>query len=189
MDLGERSDSRHLDRMSFCGSGSQGQLLLEQLACLGPGRNQTPTTGHLPKQSTDVGRLHNLQKFIACIVLEAVHLRCRVIKGKTLLLGKSGNAFLVESLFALDLEIGLIVEKDQSHHTPEVVDPVGIEEFHGPTRPWRREAAQEEHRSVAGKKRREGVGFEGHGGGGEGSQRWLPRGQKGLRGVVEGEDA
>ncbi len=164
MNLGIRSDSRHLDRMSFCGSGSHGQLLLKQLACLGPGRNQTTTIGHLPKQSTDIGRLHNLQEIIACIVLEAVHLRCRVIKGETPLLGKSGNTFLVESLFSLDLEIGLIVEKNQSHHTPEVIDPIGIEEIHRPTRPWRREAAQEEHRSVPGKKRSEWMSLDGHGG-------------------------
>ena len=127
--------------MSFCGSGSHGQLLLKQLACLGPGRNQTTTIGHLPKQSTYISRLHNLQEIIACIVLEAVYLRCRVIKGETLLLCKSGNTFLVESLLALDLEIGLIIEKNQSHHSPEVIDPIGIEEIHRPTRPWRREAA------------------------------------------------
>ena len=88
MDTGEQSDSRHFDELAFCGTGSHRQLLLEQLACLGSRRNQSTAIGHLPKQSTDVSRLHNLQEIITCIVLEAIHLSCRVIKGETMLVGR-----------------------------------------------------------------------------------------------------
>ena len=62
---------------------------------------------------------------------------------------------LVEAFLTDDAEVVFIVEMDKADDAPEVVDPVGVIEWHAPAVGLGRETAQKQYPGVAGQERLE----------------------------------
>ena len=65
----------------------------------------------------------------------------------------------VERLASFSDEMLLVIEENQSHDPPHVVDEIRIEELHGPSFPLRREASQHQDMRPFGKKRLQRMAF------------------------------
>ena len=109
----------------------------------------------------DVGGGDDFQEGVGCVVFEAADFAGGVVEGESLLGAEGADGGFVEAFLGADAEVVLVAEVNQSHDAPEVVDPVGVVEWHAPTVRLGREAAEEQDAGVGRQERFEGVSFGG----------------------------
>ena len=131
------------------------------------------------EEGGDVGGGDDFEEGVGGVVSETAHFARRVVEGEALIGTKGADGGLVEALFGRDAEVVFIGKMDEAHYAPEVVDPVGVVEWHAPAVGLGREAAQEEDAGARGQKWFERMAFGVHGvklrflGGNIGGNRYL----------------
>lgn len=100
------------------------------------------TLGNLLEQSCKVGRLNYLEVFVARGVLQPTNYGSCVEKSDALLLEQQLNLVSAEGAMLLVNKMMLVAKEANAENSPHVVDEVRIKEFHRPTLPCRREAAE-----------------------------------------------
>ena len=82
---------------------------------------------------------------------------CGVVEGQAVLGAEVFYGGLVEAFLVDDAEVVFIIKVDEADDAPEVVDPVGVIEWHAPAVGLGRETAQEEDPGVLGQEGLKGV--------------------------------
>ena len=111
--------------------------------------------GDLLQQCGDIGRRYYLEVGIGGVVFEAADLGGGVVECQAVLGTELAYGGLVEAFLAYDAEVVLVVEMDKADDAPEVIDPVGVIEWHAPAVGLGRETAQKQYSGVAGQERLE----------------------------------
>ena len=127
-----------------------------------PGGDYCPAGRYMGQEGGYVGRFDNFQIFVGGVVPETPHFACRVVKGKSLVPAKGLDMCLVETLPAGYDEMVLVPMENESHHPPEIVQPVRVVEWHGPSFGLGWETAQEKDPGTFRKKRLERMTFNTH---------------------------
>ena len=96
---------------------------------------------YLLQQCGDIGRCYYFQEGIGGVVFQAYDFCCGIVEGQTFLDAEFAYIGLIETFFFDYAESVFIIEMDQTHDAPEVVDPVGVIEWHAPTVGLGRETA------------------------------------------------
>ena len=100
--------------------------------------------GDAGQQGRDVCGDDDLQEGVGGVAFEAAYLAGGVVEREAGIGAELPDPGFVEALFARHAEMILFPEMDDSHDSPEVVDPVGVVERHAPAVRLGRETAQEQ---------------------------------------------
>ena len=97
------------------------------------------------QQGGDVRGGHDLEELVGGIVCQPADFRGGIIHGKAFFRAESHDPSFVKTLLSGNLEMALVLEKEQAADPPEIVDPVRVVEVHAPASGLGREAAEEEY--------------------------------------------
>ena len=122
----------------------------DDLGGLLAGGYQGGAEGDLLQECGDIGWGYYLKVGIGGVVFEAADLGGGVVECQAVLGAELAYGGLVEAFLTDDAEVVLVVEMDEADDSPEVVDPVGVIEWHAPAVGLGRETAQEEYPGVLG---------------------------------------
>ena len=100
--------------------------------------------GDAGQQGGDVGGGDDLEEGVGRVVFQPPNLAGGVVERQAGVGAELPDPGFVEALLARHAEMILFPEVDDSHDTPEVVDPVGVVERHAPAVRLGREATQEQ---------------------------------------------
>ena len=96
------------------------------------------------EQGFEVNGLDNLEELVAGIAPQAAHGHRGVPQGDVLAVEQGLDGLEVETACPAVPQGITVIHEDDTHHTPEVVDAVRVEERHGPPFGPGRESAQEQ---------------------------------------------
>ena len=111
---------------------------------------------------TDVRGLLYLQVLVAGIVPGAAYLLCSVEESQAMLCGQADDSLPVKLFGALLLQSRWFSQQEEPHDAPEIIEPVGVKEFHAPPLAWWRKTAQEQHACSSRKEWFQGMLLYGH---------------------------
>ena len=127
------------------------------------GGDEGVAVGDAAEEGGDVRRGDDLEEGVGGVVLEAADFTGGVIEGEAGVGAETAYGGFVEAFFAGDAEMVFVGEVDQAHDPPEVVDPVGVVEWHAPPVLLRRKTSEEYNPRILRQERFERVSFSGDG--------------------------
>ena len=126
------------------------------------GSDEISAVWDAPEQSRDVGWRDHFQEGIGGVVFQAPDFAGGVVEGESLGGAKLPDQRFVKPLFGRNAEVILVPKLDEAQDTPEVIDPVGVIEWHAPAVRLGRETAQKEHPCSSGQERLKGMTLDAH---------------------------
>ena len=131
----------HVDKPSY-GRDVAAKGIGSEAGGLLAGGDERSAIRNLGQQGRDVGGGDYLQEGVGGIVLEPAHFGGGVVERQTFLFAEGPDGSLVKTLLARDAKMSLVSKIDEPHNPPEIVDPVGVIEWHAPPMQLGRKTAQ-----------------------------------------------
>ena len=131
--------------MSSHGRYGASKGLGHNLRGLFPGSDQRMARWNPCKQSRYVRGRNHLQEGIGGIIAQPPYLAGGVVERQPLACTERPNRCLIKPLFARYAEMLLVPEVNQPQNSPEVIDPVGVIEWHAPAMLLRGKTPQEQN--------------------------------------------